>query len=260
MTSDTATRAASLLLQARRSGHPLDCLPMDCAPSTPEQGYDIQESFLNQLGGEGVGYKIGATSEAAQAFLGLGHPFSGRVLASNLFESPAELVADSFLFRLIEPEFAFRLDSPLPARSAAYGIAEVESAVGAVTPAIEVVTSAFGNWQTQGAAALISDNGVNGALVLGEPCEDWRALNLAEHRVSLSINGEFLGDGFGNQALGHPLNALLWLVNSLNERGQGVAAGEIVSTGVVTPFHQLERGDRAVADFGSLGLVEVCFL
>jgi len=260
MTSDLSTRAASLLLQARRSGLALGRLPEDCAPSTAKEGYEIQESFLEQLGGEGAGYKIGATSEMAQAFLGLGHPFSGRVLASNLFESPVELVADSFLFRLIEPEFAFRLSAPLPARGEAYGLPEVEAVVGAVIPAIEVVTSAFANWQTQGAAALISDNGANGALVLGTPCEDWRALDLAEHRVSLSINGDVLGDGTGKQALGHPLNALLWLVNSLSERGQGLAAGEIVSTGVVTPFKCLERGDRAVADFGSLGKVEVTFL
>ncbi len=259
MSPETVSRAASLLLEARRTGQPLGRLPDDCAPASAQEAYRIQESFLDQAGGATAGYKIGATSEKAQAFLGLSHPFSGRVLVSSIHDSPARLQADAFLFRLIEPEFAFRLATALPVRSTAYVPDEVAAAVGAVIPAIEVVTSAFENWQTQGSAALISDNGVNGALVLGAAFEDWRSLDLAEHRVTLAVNGKPSGEGNGAQALGHPLNALRWLVNSLNERGIGLEAGEIVSTGVVTPFVRLERGDGAVADYGPLGRVEVSF-
>ena len=63
------------------------------------------------------------------------------------------------------------------------------------------------------------------------------------------------GEGTGANALGHPLNALAWLANERARQGKGLKAGEVVSTGVVTPFHYLKAGMRAVADSGALGQV-----
>ena len=75
--------------------------------------------------------------------------------------------------------------------------------------------------------------------------------------VSLAINGIPAGSGRGANAYGGPLTALTWLVNHLCARGRGIAAGEVVTTGVVTELSYLKAGDRAVADYGSLGSVEV---
>ena len=86
-----------------------------------------------------------------------------------------------------------------------------------------------------------------------------RDLDLAGHRVELSVNGRPAGAGRGANALGGPLTALAWLVSHLCARGRGIAAGEVVTTGLVTEFAYLEAGDRAVADYGVLGTVEVQF-
>jgi 2-oxopent-4-enoate/cis-2-oxohex-4-enoate hydratase len=115
------------------------------------------------------------------------------------------------------------------------------------------------NWHFQGVPSLIADNGVNAALVLGDPDEDWRRLDLAAHAVELTVNGAPAGDGVGANALGHPIEALLWLANQLSHRGIGLKKGEVVTTGVVTPFVLLEAGDEAVASFGVLGEVSVAF-
>ena len=67
------------------------------------------------------------------------------------------------------------------------------------------------------------------------------------------------GEGFGRDTLGGPLTALTWVINHQVAMGRGMAAGEIVTTGVVTPFLEVEPGDVALADFGALGQASVCF-
>jgi len=259
MNAAKAARAAALLRQARADGVALAGLPDDCRPRDEAEGYAIQQAFVAASAGRPAGYKIGATSARAQDFLRTDSPFYGRVLAQDLHASPVSLDPRSYLFRLIEPEFAFRIGRTLEPRPRPFEEAEVADAVTAVMPAIEVVTSAFSQWQDQGALLLIADNGVDGALVLGPSHHNWRDLDLAAHRVTLAINGEPKGEGSGANALGHPLTALTWLVNKLSSQQIALDAGQVVTTGVVTPFELAGPGDRVVADFGSLGSVELDF-
>ena len=50
------------------------------------------------------------------------------------------------------------------------------------------------------------------------------------------------------------------LVNALSRRGIDLNAGEIVSTGTCTGIVYLEQGQKAVADYGALGAIEVTFV
>ena len=259
MTPAQARHAAELLLAARRERRAIEALPADCRPTDLDEGYRIQDAFVALTGKAVAGFKIGATSERAQAFLGIDAPFAGCVLQGDLHDSPATLSGGDFVFRLIEPEFAFRLGRGLPPRDAAYDRPEVADAVECLHPAIEIVTSGLQDWRGQGAASLIADNGVDGGLVLGPACADWRGLDLSDHAVTLAVNGAPAGSGVGANALGDPLIALAWLANHLSRRGRGLEAGQVVTTGVVTPFVELEADDSAVADFGSLGEVRVAF-
>jgi 2-keto-4-pentenoate hydratase len=222
-----------------------------------EAAYAVQDALIALQGGRRVGYKIGATSKRAQSYLGLEGPLSGQVLSGTIFRSPANIPADGLVFALAEPEFAFRIREDLPARERPFDRERVEAALGALMPAMEIVTSVWESWAEQGAFALIADNGAHGCLVLGEDVEDWRSSGLPEHRVRIEINGAPRGEGTGANCLGHPLNALTWLANETAGRGEGLRAGEVVTTGVVTPFHYLEFGDEVVADFGRLGRVSL---
>ena len=71
----------------------------------------------------------------------------------------------------------------------------------------------------------------------------------------MTVNGKVLREGNGSNVLGHPLNALEWLVNHLSERGLGLKAGQYVTTGVTTEVYMAQRGDRITADFGAVGSV-----
>lgn len=235
------------------------------APATVDAAYGVQRALVRRLGEEGaggqVGWKIGATSQRAQQFLGVPEPFAGQVLARRLYRSPVTLPAADFRFRLVEAEYAVTLGRGLPPRAVAYGVEEVADAVATLHPAIEIVSSAFGpvGWRQVGGPALIADNGAHGALVLGEGRRDWRHLDIAGSRVELRVDGRFFGAGNGTAALGHPLKALAWLATFLARRGRGLAAGEVVTTGVVTPFPLLEAGQRAEALFADLGACRVSF-
>ncbi len=259
MTQLAHERAAELLHTARRNCRPIAELPADCRPMTAAEAYRAQDAFLAQSGDRVAGLKIGATSDRAQAFLATDAPFAGCVLSRDVFDSPATLPAGRFPFRLIEPEFAVRLGRDLPAGDTAYDGATVADAVASLHPAIELVTSGLADWAHQGVLSLIADNGVNGALVLGPACSAWRDFDLPHHTVALRVNGVPAGEGVGANTLGGPMNALAWLANHRAARGLGLAAGQVITTGVVTPFVELAAGDEAVADFGSLGTVELRF-
>lgn len=228
-------------------------------PRDLEAAYRVQQGMVRQLerrgGGRPIGFKVGASSERAQRFLGLTEPMSGQVLSGGLMESPARVSAGAYRFCLVEPEFAFRLGRDLPPRARPYGREEVADAVATLHPAIEVVTSAYGEeaWQRVGAIDLVSDNGAHGCLVLGEGRADWRHVDLAAQRVELLVDGRPFGVGSGAAALGHPLASLAWLATQQSRRGRGLRAGEVVTTGVVTPFVVLGAGRRAEATFGPFG-------
>ena len=50
---------------------------------------------------------------------------------------------------------------------------------------------------------------------------------------------------------------LVWIANELSRRGYCLAAGDIVATGTWTGLHFVREPAEVVADFGSLGRVEV---
>lgn len=257
MSPEQITEAARLLVASRASFRQLRNLPEHCRPETVDDGYAIQAAFSREWGLDLAGWKIACTSKSQQKLIGIKHPFVGRVYRPFLLQSPAKVSAASYHMHGIESEFAFELARDLKPRKTPLTEEQVARTVAAVYPAIEVVDSRYSEWLEAGAPSLIADNAVNGALVLGPRLKKWKTLDLAKHRVRLSINGEIVGKGSGRLVLGHPLKALAWLINDRSERGIVLLAGQIITTGTCTGIHFAKIGDEAVADFGVLGEVRV---
>ena len=57
--------------------------------------------------------------------------------------------------------------------------------------------------------------------------------------------------------LGDPRAALTWIANAHRLRGQGLAPGDIVTTGVCGRPVPIAAGDEVVAEFGPFGQVSV---
>jgi 2-keto-4-pentenoate hydratase len=109
-----------------------------------------------------------------------------------------------------------------------------------------------------GAPQLIADTACACWFILGPATSaDWRSRNLVTHTVTAYRNGELAATGSGANVLGDPHVALAWLVNELCTYGDGIAAGQFVTTGTCVIPVPIKPGDRVRADFGELGTAEV---
>jgi 2-keto-4-pentenoate hydratase len=253
------TDLARQLWEARRSGGivPLDAITH---PTGIEEAYAIQHEIAALCGAPWRGFKVGSTSLAAQRKLGTDEPGSAPLLAPHVHESPARIAIVPAHTPAVEGEFAFRLGRDLPPRVAPYRVDEVADAVAAVAGAIEVVgTRLAGGLAGKGRVLVTADCGANIAFVSGAWRDDARSWDLKTRRVVMFINGAPRGSGTGANALGDPLNVLLWLANQQSTAGRGLKAGEVISTGTCTGLDPVAPGDRVRADFGELGSVEIVF-
>jgi 2-keto-4-pentenoate hydratase len=250
---------ARQLWEARRSGG-IVRLDDITHPATIAEAYAVQHEIAALCGEPWRGFKVGSTSVAAQRKLGTDEPGSAPLLALYVHESPARLAIVPAHTPAVEGEFAVRLGRDLPPRAAPYRLDDVADAVAAVAGAIEVVgTRLAGGLAGKGRFLVTADCGANIAFVAGPWRGDVGSFDLKSHRVAMIINGARRGSGTGAEALGDPLNVLLWLANQQSAAGRGLKAGEIISTGTCTGLDPVAPGDRVQADFGELGTVDIVF-
>jgi 2-keto-4-pentenoate hydratase len=254
------TDLAQRLWHARLNGTVLDAETIT-PPATMEEAYAVQAGIAALAGDRIVGFKIGSTSAEAQRLLGTDQPGAGPLLARYVHASPARIAIAPAQMPAVEAEFAYRLGRDLPARADPYKKAEVAAAVAALAPAIEVVGSRFaGGLAGKGRYRITADGGANIAFAAGRWTTDRPARDVREHAVVMRIDGREHGRGTGARVLGDPLEALVWVAERMRTTGRGLKAGEIVSTGTCTGVDRVEPGQRAVADFGDLGTVEIDFV
>lgn len=251
-------QAVGMLGHAFGIGVPLTELPPSCRPRTLKQAYAVQSALVASLGIEVAGWKIGCTSQAAQALLKAKGPFAGRVLMPRCFASGTEIPNFSYPMRGIEGEFAFVLGKSLKPRVRPYTRAEILSAVADLHLAIEIVDSRYADWRKVRLPEIVADLGANGALILSEPVRNWRRYDLAKIVVSMRSGGRVVGKGHGADALGNPLDALRWLANNPVTK-DGLQAGEVVTTGTCTGLYRSAPGDKVSCTFGPLGKVTLAF-
>jgi 2-keto-4-pentenoate hydratase len=250
--------AASLLW-----GHTIDAtrlreLPDDCRPHNRVDAYAIQRALARTSGQPVVGWKIAATSVAGQHHIGVDGPLAGSLLADRVLANGASVSIERNLMRVAEAEFAFRFGRALPPRGREYDVSEVLDAVDTLEPTIEIPDSRYEDFARVGAPQLIADNACAYFLVVGAPAPvDWRGMDLAAHGVRGSLNDKHAAEGSGSNVLGDPRTALTWLANELVTFGDGLRAGDLVTTGTCIVPVAIVPGDRFRADFGPLGSVRV---
>tara|TARA_Y100000588_G_scaffold78470_1_gene81999 strand:- start:3608 stop:4390 length:783 start_codon:yes stop_codon:yes gene_type:complete len=254
-----AKTAAQLLLHARKPGHALTALPENALPADKAQAYAAQAelvSLLSNHSGKPVGYKVGCTNATARQMLALDSPFSGRCFEKELSASPASIDAATLHMIGIEPEIAVRIGKDL-APSKNWQRMDVIDHIAAVMPSVEVVESRFSTWPVMGFLSAIADNGVHRHLVLGESVENWSAENIDQTKVTLTANGTTVREGVASNVDGGPLGVVAWLANHLNAMGITLAAGEIVTTGVMTDIYDSAPGEEVVAQYDLPGVVHL---
>lgn len=258
MNRDQLCRSAELLWGHWAAGTHLASLPESLRPADLAEGYAVQAAMAGAVGERVVGWKIAATSGAGQAHINVEGPIAGRLFASKLHSDGATLPLRGNRMRVAEAEFAFVMGQDLPPRQTPYSREEVLEAVAALHTAIELPDSRFSDFTAVGAAQLAADDACANLFVFGEAVRgDWREVDLREHPASVRINGETVTRGTGADVLGDPCLALAWIANSHPLRGEGLAVGQIITTGVCGRPVAVTEGDAVIADFGTLGQTRV---
>lgn len=252
--TESSGSAGALLWQHWRQRTRIDHLPPECRPKDRAAGYSAQREIVAFSGEPVVGWKIAATSPAGQKHIGVDVPLAGPLLANRVLPDGAAVSLDGNIMMVAEAEFAFKFARPLPKRDNPYTRDEVLTAVDSLHPAIEVPDSRYNNFVTVGAPQLIADAACADWFVLGAPTTaDWRSRDLVTHVVDAYRNGEKVATGSGANVLGDPRLALTWLVNELRTYGDGIAAGQFVTTGTCVVPVPIQRGDEIRVDFGDFG-------
>ena len=257
MNQSNLQMAAALLRQHWNLGTRFDELPEDCRPNNRAEAYAIQSEWARLAGQEVVGWKIAATSIAGQKHIGVDGPLAGRLLANRVLESGASISLTGNLMRVAEAEFAFRFARSLPKRDEPYTVEEVLAAVASLHPAIEIPDSRYHDFVRAGGLQMIADDACASWFLLGEPTSaNWREMNLVTHTVEAYKNDALATTGSGANVLGDPRVALTWIANELSTYGEGLRAGEFVTTGTcITPL-AIAVGDQLRFDFGVIGVIE----
>jgi 2-keto-4-pentenoate hydratase len=252
--------AAQVLLDQHAERVPFSRLPDDCAPRDEAEAYAIQEALRCRREpdlGPTAGYKVALTSTVMQQMLRFGSPFAGPLHANLIYADGAQLDHAQYGRLCIECELAAVLGKTLLAANAPYSREQVADAVDTIAPALELVDDRNADYKTISplVLTLIADNAWNAGIVVGPALRNWRHLDLANLHGVVKINGETAGEGYGRDVLGHPLEALRWLVNTIAAQGKDIRKDMVVMTGTMIATKFVVPGDNL--EFSVEGLGEV---
>lgn len=207
-----------------------------------DTGYRVQSFGLETRIGRGrrlAGYKMGLTSRAKQADVGVGEPIRGYLLADGEMLPGETLARDRYLHPRAEPEIAVRLGRALSGDRVS--LRDVVQTVDSILLAMEIIDSRYQAFRFR-APDVVADNTSAAGFLLGRPRRPADDSSWVLSGVTLRRNGEMVETGVPAAALGHPYAAVAALARSLSREGRGLEPGQIVLTGGLTASVPLSPG------------------
>ncbi|MFJ9779020.1 2-keto-4-pentenoate hydratase [Amycolatopsis sp. NPDC101161] len=208
---------------------------------------------LRSAAGPLAGWKLGVTSRAKQAQVGLTEPIYGFLGAATAVDLGEQLDTSALIHPRCEPEIVFTLGRDLDGPHVT--AAEVLAASKAVAVGIEVLDSRYADYEFTIVDA-VADNASAARYVVGAPVNPLD-IDLRLVGVVLAKNGSVVATASGAAALGHPAAAVAWLARQLSAMGEGLRAGEIVFSGGLTAAVPVAPGDVVTAAVDRLGSLEL---
>ncbi|MQA61777.1 MAG: 2-keto-4-pentenoate hydratase [Actinophytocola sp.] len=255
MEAEAISHAAGKLRDAYRTRVPMDPIIDEFPDADITDAYRIQQEQVRHwlAGGATIkGHKVGLSSLAMQRQMGVHQPDYGHLLSDMFHLEHLPFDVGGFLQPRIEPEIAFVLGGEL--RGPGVTVADAMRAVEFVVPALEIVDSRITDWRIS-IVDTIADNASSSGVVLGSKPTRLDALDLRTAGCTFHINGELRATGAGGAVLGSPINALVWLANTLGPLDIALEPGHVVLPGSMTRAAPVAAGDTVVSDMGALGSV-----
>ena len=224
-----------------------------------EDSYAIQSRYVARrvMAGETiVGKKIGVTSKPVQDFLGVYEPDFGQLTSGMVCSESDGIDLNGLIQPKAEAELAFVLERDLvgPGITAT----DVIRATAWVAPCFEIVDSRIRDWKIK-IQDTVADNASCGVFVLGDAKGDPKKLDLQLAGMALHRNGELHATSVGAAVQGSPVNAVVWLANTLGRLGLPFRAGEVILSGSQSPLVTVTGGDELVCRIGGLGTCRARF-
>lgn len=251
--------AANRLHQAATSG--VACAPVrDLLPAGDLQAAYAAQSYNTDsalaAGRRLVGRKIGLTAVSVQKQLGVDQPDYGMLFADMARGDGEEIKLRDTMQPKVEAEIAFIVGRDLTDEQLT--IADLFRAIEYAVPAIEVVGSRIANWDIK-ITDTIADNASSGLYVLGS-----RPVRLTDFDSVLcgmvtEKFGEPVSVGAGIACMGSPLNAALWLAQTMVKVGRPLRAGDTILSGALGPMVPVAPGDVFDVRVEGLGAVRAAF-
>lgn len=237
---------ASYLDDAQQGRYDVDQL----GELTMAEAYDVQRELVARRVARGervVGSKLGLTSKAKWAQMGVDEVIAGVLTSAMAVEDGGEVDLATLIHPKVEPEVAFRLVADVdPADEQA----DIVAAVGAVAPALEIIDSRYRDFRFT-VTDVIADNTSAAAYVIGP----WSLMtdDVASLDVELLVDDVVVEKGSTADILGDPRDALRALVPIAAARGIALRAGDVVLAGAATAavFLAEQRVEVRVEHLGS---------
>lgn len=232
--AQAAATAARWLDRQPLRGLPAELSPADAACA--------RERFVDQLRrrlGRTVGYKAALTNPAMQKKFGVSEPVRGTLLARMLVLESAFPIDIKFGARpVIEADLLVEVgdESINDARTPM----EALRGLSRVFPFMELADLAVAEGEPINASVITAINAGARGGIYGKPVavEPTRAFADALRDMRVVMNDETgteLSSTTGAAILGHPLNAVLWLIEDLRKSGERLRVGDKLSLGAFSP-------------------------
>ncbi|MCP5027217.1 MAG: 4-oxalocrotonate decarboxylase [Actinomycetia bacterium] len=252
-------RAVELLEAAHQSGHAIGSLKRTYPDMDLDDAYAIQRALIDsqvRMGSAIVGYKVGLTSEVIQRPVGVDEPGFSALLDRHFLPNNTTVSHNTYLDPHVEIGIAFVMGSPVGVGADRQTALE---AIESVVAWIEIIDHRIVD--RLGVVDMVADLASCGSVVLGTSKIDLETIDHRRVAGTLERNGHQVCGGDASAVLGDPLDAVLWLVETLGHHDVALEPGDIVLTGSFVPIQPTEGGDRFVARFSDgLGDVDLRFV
>jgi len=201
-----------------------------------------------------VGYKAGLTSRAVQQRFRHDAPVRGTLYGPMLLEDGATVPATFGARPVFEADLLVRVSDAAINRAGTP--MEVLRAIDQVIPFIELPDLLVSEPAALDGNAITAINvgarlGVMGAPLPVQADAAFSAA-LQNMQVVVRVDGEEVDRGLGSDVLGHPLNAVTWLVSDLQRDGIALKPGDLLSLGSFSRLLPPRAGHAAQVQY--LGL------
>jgi 2-oxopent-4-enoate/cis-2-oxohex-4-enoate hydratase len=260
MDQQTIEKLGDTLYEALVARQPITPLTASYPDMTIEDAYYVQQRMISrrlESGERVVGKKIGVTSKAVMNMLGVHQPDFGYLLDGMVYNEGESIEMDSLIQPKAEGEIAFLLKKDL--QGPGVTAADVLAATEGVMACFEIVDSRIQEWKIK-IQDTVADNASCGVFVLGDQLVDIADIDLALCGMVLEKNGEIVVTGAGAATMAHPVNAMVWLANTLGQLGIALKAGDIVLSGAMGAMVPVAKGDNLRMAIGGIGGCSVRFV